>query len=69
MYAYAVFTCASLKFLMLNIDSGANISEATPTSVDKIGVFVIAHSRIACGPPSTLDVTRYKSKILYNSLT
>ena len=40
--------------------------DATPTFVDKIGVFETEASKIACGPLFHLEVTRYKSKILYN---
>jgi hypothetical protein len=39
------------------IDSVAKISEANPTSVEIIGVLVIPHSTIACGPPSILEET------------
>ena len=45
----------------LKIDFGERISEAIPTSVEIIGVFVIAHSIMACGPPSILEATIYKS--------
>ena len=38
-------------------------SEAIPTSVEIIGIFIEEASKIACGPPSTLEVTKYKSKI------
>ena len=39
------------------MDSSDKISDATPTSVETIGVLFVAHSNIACGPPSILDAT------------
>ena len=49
---------------MSKIDSFDKMSEANPTSVEIIGVFVIPLSTIACGPPYILEETIYKSKIL-----
>ena len=46
---------------------GDNISFAIPTSVEIIGIFNKEHSIIACGPPSNLEETIYKSSRLYNS--
>ena len=42
---------ASSKFSILNIELLCKNSEATPTSVEIIGVFDKAHSIIALGPP------------------
>ena len=41
-----------------NIEFELKIIEDAPTSVDIIGVSVAAHSNIACGPPSCLEVTK-----------
>ena len=48
---------ALIKLSMLKIDSGDKMFEATPTSVEIIGVLVNAHSGIDWGPPSTLEAT------------
>ena len=45
------------RFPGLKIDFELRIISATLTSVDRIGVFVHAHSTIACGPPSYLAAT------------
>ena len=60
LYASSILGTALRKFDISKIDSRAKISGAIPTSVDIIGVFVIPHSTIDCGPPSYLDETIYK---------
>ena len=43
------------------------LSKGPDRFIEIIGVLVSAHSDMDCGPPSYLDATIYKSKILYNS--
>ena len=54
------------KLLISNILSLDKIVCAMPTSEDITGTFAKAHSLIALGPPSILELTIYKSKQLYN---
>ena len=58
---------ASLKLFISNKETLSRINDASPTSVEIIGVLVIAHSTIVWGPPSTLEATIYKSNKLYRS--
>ena len=60
--ANCTFGLASRKLSILNIEVSSNISLAIPTSVEIIGVLVIAASTIDCGPPSVLDETIYMCK-------
>ena len=66
--AYSIFGFASKNLFSSYKELGSNICPAIPTSVETIGVLVIAHSITAAGPPSTLDDTMYRFKQLYNSL-
>ena len=40
-------------------------SEAIPTSLDTIGIFIAGASKTACGPPSYQDATTYRSHAAY----
>ena len=53
---------AELKVSIVKIDLGSKISDAIPTFVEIIGVFVAAHSNIDWGPPSYLEATMHRSK-------